>query len=266
MEIVFYVIIFILGTLLGQICARIAQRIIKGKKAFAMHSYCANCGKELTFFEQIPILSYIFNNGKCRQCKQKIDTLYIILEVTTGILLLAAAFGTKLNIANINVASLISFVFITLYISYIVLTIAIDKKNRNMPASLLAYGIIISLVYIVYMCITETSSIYANIVYLAILVILLLANVLNTKKRAQSSYVLDLLTMLLIMLIFTSQIICILTIAGTLMSIALYILIKKIKMSKGQKGKTSFASKIKIAYIMGSLNLIIFLTLINIFK
>lgn len=266
MEIVFYVIIFIVGTLLGQICARIAQRISKRKKAFAMHSYCSNCGKKLTFFEQIPIISYIFLKGKCKNCKKKIEPVYIILEILTGILLLLVAFGLEFNLSNINIASVISFVFITLYISYIVLTIAIDKKRRNMPAVLLAYGITISLLYIVYLCITEKNSIYVNIIYLTIMVILLLVNILNTKKRAQSSYVLDLLTMLLIMLIFTRQIVCILTISATLISIGLYILIHKIKRAKGQRNKMIFSSIVRLAYIMGTLNLIIFLILINILK
>ena len=97
-------------------------------------------------------------------------------------------------------------------------------------------------------------------------IVLLLVNILNTKKRAKSSYIIDLLTMILIMLVFTGEIVCILTIAGTLLSIALYILINKIKQSKIKlkKGKNIYSSNISIVYIMAILNIFIFLMLLNI--
>lgn len=266
MNVIFYIIIFIIGTILGSICAKIAYRIVKEKRVCTINSYCSNCGEKLTFFEQIPILSYIFFKGKCKHCNNKIEETHIILELVSGILFLILAIGMELNFSNINVTKFISFIFMILYISYVLLTIVIDKRNRGIPAVLLSYGIIISLVYIVYECIMKEISLYTSIVYLVTMVILLLANVTNTKKRAKSSYILDLLTMLLIMLIFVGPIICILTIIGTLISISLYIIINKIKKTKGKKNKTIFASKVKIAYIMGSLNLVIFLMLINIFK
>lgn len=155
----------------------------------------------------------------------------------------------------------LNLIFILLYISYIILTIKLSTKNRNMSPALLAYGIIISLIYIVCTCIVEKDFIYVNIIYLIAIVVLLLLNVLNTKKRAESSYVLDLLTMLLIMLLFTGEIVCILTIIGTLISIALYIIICKIKQSKSVKNKTMLSSNINVVFIMGILNLFIFLAL-----
>ena len=240
------------------------KRISKGKRVLSIHSYCANCGEKLSFLEKIPIFSYIFLKGKCKHCKKKIDAKYIILEVITGVLLLAVAYSLNLVNANFNFANLILFIVIILYFSYIILVVGIDKENKNMPPSVLAYGVIISLIYIVYMCIVERESIYVNVIYLVMMTLLLLLNIINTKKRAQGSYVIDLLTMLLIMLIFTGELVCILTITGTLLAIALYILIKKIMTSKnkGKKYKTTFSSKVRIGFIMGILNLVTFLAAI----
>ena len=94
-----------------------------------------------------------------------------------------------------------------------------DKLTRNIPQQLLTYGIIISLIYIVYLCIVDSITIYKNLIYLVMIVMILLMNIITTKKRAQSSYVIDLLTTLLVMLVFTEEIICIITIIGTLISI-----------------------------------------------
>ena len=264
MEIVFYIIIFIVGALLGSFYITAIKRILKEKKVLSIHSYCANCGEKLGFFEKIPIFSYIFLKGRCKHCKKKIDVKYIISEIITGFLILAIAYNLNLVSDNFNRANAVLFIVIVLYFSYIILAVGTDLKNKNMPQTVLAYGVIISLIYIVYMCILKKEIIYVNVIYLVIMALLLLINILNTKKRAQDNYVIDLLTMLLIMLIFTGEYVCILTIAGTLLAISLYILINKIKASKnkGKNTKVSFSSNIRIGFIMGNLNLLTFLILI----
>lgn len=263
MDIVFYIVIFMIGAILGSLYARIMQRLAKGKRNLTIHSYCPNCGKKISILERIPIFSYLFLKGKCKQCKKKIESQYIVLEILTGLLFLIVVHGLNFNITNFNITNFVSFIFITLYFSYIILSIGLDKENKNMSASLLGYGTVISLIYIIYSSVIEKSTIYANVVYLIAMVILLLLNILNTKKRAQSSYVIDILTMLLIMLIFTGKIVCIVTIIATLISISLCILIKKIKTAKNKGAKTTFNSNLMIAFIMGTLNLFIFAVLIN---
>lgn len=258
MDIIFYVIIFVIGVLLGRFYWAVIKTMSKGRD---LHSYCVNCGEKFRFFEKIPIISYIFLKGKCRHCGKKIDVKCIISEIITGFLFLLAVHGLNI-ISDTSIANVISFIFVILYFSYVILVSGLDKDTRNMPAGLLAYGVMVSLIYILYLCIVE-EVIYRYIVYLVMLVILLVMNVINTKKRAQSSYVIDLLTMLLIMLIFTGETVCIATITGTLISISIYLLIKKIK-NKMQKGRTSFNSNLKIVFMMGCLNLLSFLLLINI--
>lgn len=258
MNIIFNMIIFIIGALLGRIYWTIIKRISKGGE---LRSYCVNCGEKTKIFEKIPIISYIFFRGKCRHCGKKLEIGYIILEVLTGLIFLAITNG--LNIINdINRTNIISLVFILLYVSYIILVSGVDKKIRSMPSALLAYGVSITLIYILYLCIIE-EVIYRYVIYLGMIVMLLLANIMKAKKQAQSSYLIDLLTMLIIMLIFTGEYVCILTIIGTLVSIPIYLLIKRGKF-KMKKGKTSFNLNIKIVFMMGCLNILSFLLLINI--
>ncbi|MBB6445867.1 leader peptidase (prepilin peptidase)/N-methyltransferase [Bacillus benzoevorans] len=54
-------------------------------------SHCPQCGHTLGALELIPVLSYVFQGGKCRQCKAGISPLYPIMELTTGLLFLFAA-------------------------------------------------------------------------------------------------------------------------------------------------------------------------------
>lgn len=261
MEAIFYIIIFVIGAIVGRFYCDVIKSMSRGRKGIFIRKYCINCGERFNFFEKIPIISYILLRGKCRHCGRKIDIKYIILETVTGLIFLFAALGLKI-VKEISLLKMISYIFTILYLSYIILVSGIDKETRNMPSALLAYGVIISLIYIAYLCIIE-EVIYRYIIYLVILAMLLLINIINTKKRARSSYVLDLLTMLLIMIIFTEEAICISTIIATLIAISIYLLIKKIK-NNTKKGKTTFNLNIKIVFIMGCLNILSFLLLINI--
>ena len=179
-------------------------------------------------------------------------------------MLVLIAYGLNLTISNFDISKIISLIFITLYISYIIITSGLDKRNKSMSMQLLSFGIIISLVYIIYLCFVDRVTVYLNIIHLILMTILLLLNIINTKKKAQSSYTIDLLTTLLIMLIFTQEIACIITIIGTLISIALYILINKISLRKvkGKNNMLEFSQKVRVIYIMGILNIFSFITLI----
>ena len=43
------------------------------------------CGKELRWFENIPVLSWLWLNGKCRHCSSPISVRYLLVEVMTGL-------------------------------------------------------------------------------------------------------------------------------------------------------------------------------------
>ena len=102
-----------------------------GNKPHYINLYCPNCNHELGFFDLFPVFSYIFLKGKCRYCGNKIRPRYLILEILSGCLVVAFAYALKLDFSNINVADLITFAFISLYLTCIILISFIDKENRN---------------------------------------------------------------------------------------------------------------------------------------
>jgi leader peptidase (prepilin peptidase) / N-methyltransferase len=73
----------------------------KFKSAFHGRSYCPHCHRQLTWFELIPIFSFIFLRGKCRTCHQKISWQYPIVEfLTSAIFILLAYKVLHLNFLN----------------------------------------------------------------------------------------------------------------------------------------------------------------------
>ena len=79
-------IVFILGTCIGSFLNVCIFRIPKGKSIVFPPSSCMNCGHKLSWWENIPILSYLILRAKCRKCSSAISIQYPIVEFLTGIL------------------------------------------------------------------------------------------------------------------------------------------------------------------------------------
>jgi leader peptidase (prepilin peptidase) / N-methyltransferase len=47
-------------------------------------SCCPNCSHQILWYENIPVLSYLFLRGKCSACKTPISSRYPIIELVTG--------------------------------------------------------------------------------------------------------------------------------------------------------------------------------------
>ena len=87
-NIISYTLIFIIGTLFGSFSTLAVYRLPLHENITHKHSYCPKCNHKLSFFDMIPILSYVFLGGKCRYCKSKIRIRYLLLEILTGVIFL----------------------------------------------------------------------------------------------------------------------------------------------------------------------------------
>jgi leader peptidase (prepilin peptidase) / N-methyltransferase len=54
-------------------------------------STCPHCGHRIRFYENIPLLSYLFLGGKCSHCQEKISRRYPLIEGVTALLTVAVA-------------------------------------------------------------------------------------------------------------------------------------------------------------------------------
>ncbi len=49
-------------------------------------SRCPSCGHRIPFYENVPVLSYLWLRGKCSSCRQSISLRYPLIELLTGVL------------------------------------------------------------------------------------------------------------------------------------------------------------------------------------
>lgn len=111
MEYTYLIIFFIFGSIMGSFYHVIATRLSAGNSIITPQSHCEKCQHTLKWYELIPILSYLIQRGKCRNCKAKLPLSYLLMEICTGILFAVCyhVFGLELKLitALIFVSSLI---------------------------------------------------------------------------------------------------------------------------------------------------------------
>ncbi|MCL1995705.1 MAG: prepilin peptidase [Defluviitaleaceae bacterium] len=79
-----------MGIIFGSFANVIIHRIPLGISIISPPSHCPDCGRGLSPWELVPVISYILLRGKCR-CGAKISLRYPLVELACGLLWLAVA-------------------------------------------------------------------------------------------------------------------------------------------------------------------------------
>ena len=123
MEIYYYFIFFILGTCLGSFYNVLGMRLPNGESIVKPKSHCPKCGHVLKWYELIPIISFIFQKGKCRCCKTKLSLFYPFIELSTGLLFVVSFYSLGFSFDLITALTLVSLFMIVIVsdISYLII-------------------------------------------------------------------------------------------------------------------------------------------------
>jgi len=104
-------------------------------------SHCPKCNNRLSPLELVPVFSYIFLGGKCKNCKEKIPIFYPIFETFTGIV-----FALIYKIFGLSIDTFIAIVFA----SMILILMISDILYMVIPDELLIFcGVVILILKIV---------------------------------------------------------------------------------------------------------------------
>ena len=85
------ILVGILGLLLGSYLNSWMWRMHEGKWRWGGRSMCVHCARTLSWWENIPLISFIILGGACRTCKRAIPRSYFLLELCTPLLLVGVA-------------------------------------------------------------------------------------------------------------------------------------------------------------------------------
>lgn len=83
------IFVFLFGLVIGSFLNVCIVRIPERKSIVSPSSACPKCGAPVRPYDNIPVISYLLLQGKCRSCKAKISPMYPMVEVLTAILFYA---------------------------------------------------------------------------------------------------------------------------------------------------------------------------------
>jgi leader peptidase (prepilin peptidase) / N-methyltransferase len=109
-----------IGSFLNVVAARVPLK----RSVVSPPSACMSCGTELSWHDNIPVLSWLLLHGRCRTCKTAISWLYPAVELGTALLVAASFWRFGLSID----AGIAAF-----YCAVLVVLSAIDVERRIVP-------------------------------------------------------------------------------------------------------------------------------------
>ena len=124
---IIYIAVFILGSLWGSFSNVCIYRLPERGNVVSARSKCINCQKKISWFDNIPFISYIILRGKCRDCGFKISFQYFVVE-----LLVALGFLISFHFFGFSIATLLLFILTIFF----VIIFFIDLKHFIIPNEL----------------------------------------------------------------------------------------------------------------------------------
>lgn len=92
----FYIIFLLFGLVIGSFLNVIILRLPE-EESILGRSHCPKCKKQIAAYDLIPVLSYIFLWGHCRNCREKISLQYPLIELATAAVFALFYFWLGLN-------------------------------------------------------------------------------------------------------------------------------------------------------------------------
>ncbi|MBI2462834.1 MAG: prepilin peptidase [Candidatus Spechtbacteria bacterium] len=139
---------FIFGLFVGSFVNVVVHRMDSGKPIIFDRSRCLNCARELSWYELIPLVSFVIQRARCRSCKERISWQYPIMELVTGILFAFILWHTPIAHDSIRIALYV--VFEWAIASGLLIIFVYDLKHYIIPDSVLVFLIITTLIAILF--------------------------------------------------------------------------------------------------------------------
>ena len=132
--------IFVLGLAFGSLLNVCIHRLPLDLSVVTPRSACPHCKQPIAFYDNLPVVSWLFLQGRCRHCKTRISARYLFVEVLTGTLFLGCYAYSGFTLATLKYCV---FGFLLLGLIFT------DAETKLLPDKLtlpgLALGVLFSL-------------------------------------------------------------------------------------------------------------------------
>ncbi len=131
---------FIFGACIGSFLNIVILRIPRNEPIIEPRSHCTNCSQKLTFYETLPIISWLLQSGRCRNCNVFFGYRYLVIELLTAIVFAASIYAKPTSFEN----SPRLFITISTWIlfSLLITLSCIDIDHLWLPSPITILGIL----------------------------------------------------------------------------------------------------------------------------
>ena len=130
-------LLFLFGLIIGSFLNVVIYRLPRNESIVYPGSHCPYCNHKLAFYDNIPLLSFIFLRGRCRYCRKRISLQYPIVEFTSGIILSLSFFLYGFSLRFLQVA---------LFLYFLLPLFLIDLKHQVVPDKITIPGIVVGFI------------------------------------------------------------------------------------------------------------------------
>lgn len=129
----------VLGAIVGSFLNVVILRLPDpGKSVVFPASHCPKCETPLSWYENVPILSYITLRGKCKHCKVTISPQYPAVEASMALLSVALFYKFGLSVTSAGYF---------LFVAALLVIIVIDIHHQIIPDKISLPGIVLGFLF-----------------------------------------------------------------------------------------------------------------------
>ena len=111
-----YFVVLVLGLLWGSFCNVCIYRLPNKGNVINSRSKCKSCDRVIRWFDNIPLISYVILQAKCRNCKTNIAFRYFLVELLTALCFLGIFYLYGVTITTLMLIILSIFFVIIFFI------------------------------------------------------------------------------------------------------------------------------------------------------
>jgi len=128
----------VFGLLLGSFLNVCIYRLPRDLSVVMPRSFCPECGAAISWYDNVPLLSYLALRGHCRGCRKPIGARYFVVELTTTVLfaITVAEYGATLSAVKWMI-----------FDAFMIILFWTDLEERLLPDEITIGGAVLGLAF-----------------------------------------------------------------------------------------------------------------------
>lgn len=136
---------FVLALCVGSFLNVVIARLPDDRSVVRPASHCPSCGHQIRWYENIPVLSWVFLRAKCSNCGSRISALYPAVELLTAVLGLLLFRRIAPDALALTLPNFAAWAVYLVFISMLIATTLIDLKHYIIPDQMSVYAVPVGL-------------------------------------------------------------------------------------------------------------------------